>query len=46
MILSDILMPEMDGFTLCRTMKHDPALRKAEREKALVLNSMSDLMMF
>lgn len=26
MILSDILMPQMDGFTLCRTVKQDPKL--------------------
>ena len=27
LIVSDILMPEMDGFALCRAWKHDPSLR-------------------
>ena len=27
LVLSDIVMPEMDGYTLCRAIKADPALR-------------------
>jgi two-component system sensor histidine kinase/response regulator len=27
LVLSDIVMPEMDGYTLCRAIKTDPALR-------------------
>ena len=27
LVLSDIVMPEMDGYTLCRAIKSDPELR-------------------
>ncbi len=27
LILLDVVMPEMDGFTFCRTIKEDPALK-------------------
>ena len=28
MIMSDVVMPEMDGFAFCQTVKSDPALRR------------------
>jgi two-component system, sensor histidine kinase and response regulator len=27
LVLLDVVMPEMDGFTFCRTIKEDPALK-------------------
>jgi signal transduction histidine kinase len=38
MVLSDVMMPKMDGMTLCRTIKQDPALAKT---KVLLLTALT-----
>lgn len=40
LIVSDIAMPEMDGFTLCQEIKRDPALREVP---VILLTSLSSL---
>jgi diguanylate cyclase (GGDEF)-like protein/PAS domain S-box-containing protein len=40
MIVSDIAMPEMDGFELCRQVKKDPALRQVP---VILLTSLTSL---
>ena len=39
LIVSDVLMPEMDGFDFCRAVKNDPALRDVP---VILLTSLSD----
>jgi CheY-like chemotaxis protein len=39
LILLDIMMPDMDGFTMCRLLKADPALRAIP---VIVLTAMTD----
>ncbi|SFW30506.1 EAL domain-containing protein [Nitrosovibrio sp. Nv17] len=40
MIISDVMMPEMDGFTLCREIKQDELLRDVP---VILLTSLSDI---
>lgn len=43
LIVSDIAMPKMDGFTLCRELKKDPALRDVPVILLTVLTSLYDV---
>ena len=44
-IISDIVMPEMDGYALCRTIKSDPALKDIPMILVTDLNSPQDVIM-
>ncbi len=44
-IISDIVMPEMDGYTLCRTIKSDAALKDIPMILVTDLNSPQDVIM-
>ncbi|CUI05267.1 response regulator [Massilia sp. P8910] len=43
LVLSDIIMPEMDGYELCRTIKSDPALRDIPVILVTALNDPKDI---
>ena len=43
LVLSDIIMPEMDGYQLCRAIKEDPALRDIPVILVTALNDAKDI---
>ena len=43
LVLSDIIMPEMDGYELCRAIKQDPALRDIPVILVTALNDAKDI---
>ncbi|MCG2583683.1 hybrid sensor histidine kinase/response regulator [Massilia sp. TS11] len=43
LVLSDIVMPEMDGYALCRAIKADPALRQVPVILVTALNDAQDI---
>jgi signal transduction histidine kinase len=43
LIVSDIIMPEMDGYELCRALKADPALREIPVILVTALNDAKDI---
>jgi two-component system sensor histidine kinase/response regulator len=43
LVLSDIIMPEMDGYSLCRAIKSDPALRDIPVILVTSLNDPKDI---
>ncbi|PWF55483.1 hybrid sensor histidine kinase/response regulator [Massilia glaciei] len=43
LVLSDIVMPEMDGYQLCRAIKSDPALREIPVVLVTSLNDPKDI---
>lgn len=43
LIITDIVMPEMDGFTLCRAIKSDPALKSIPVVMVTSLSSIQDI---
>lgn len=45
LIISDVLMPEMDGFALCQQIKSDPASRQIPFVLLTVLNSPVDVLL-
>ena len=45
LVISDIMMPEMDGYTLCRTIKSDAALKAIPVILVTDLNSPQDVVM-
>ncbi|MGH7256234.1 MAG: response regulator, partial [Nitrospirales bacterium] len=42
-VISDVMMPEMDGYTLCRAIKHDPELKTISVILVTTLSSHHDV---